>query len=200
MNTFFFFEHVIIRIFFCHKVSFFFFHYLLVVSGDYARSSRRRREPLQSSSTKRKTSNLLSKSFFGLIVWKVLHHGLCIFENLLSLFFFSSSKAIRVNPLSLVSLVPFCLLITFYVFYPDKRLFQDSVLKRNLTYARMISDMVNYLLWYVLIHSQGGCVEYWVHQRRKGPKRLSQVPAPLSGNPKLKKKVKKPRNLLRKRE
>lgn len=115
-------------------------------------------------------------------------------------FFFSSSKAIRVNPLSLVSLVPFCLLITFYAFYPDKRLFQDSVLKKNLTYARMISDMVNYLLWYVLIHSQGGCVEYWVHQRRKGPKRLSQVPAPLSGNPRLKKKVKKPRNLLRKRE
>ena len=113
----FFFEHVIIRIFFCHKVSFF-FHYLLVVSGDYARSSRRRREPLQSSSTKRKTSNLLSKSFFGLIVRKVLHHGLCIFENLLSLNFFSSSKAIRVNPLSLVSLVPFCLLITFLCFLP----------------------------------------------------------------------------------
>lgn len=127
----FFFEHVIIRIFFCHKVSFF-FHYLLVVSGDYARSSRRRREPLQSSSTKRKTSNLLSKSFFGLIVRKVLHHGLCIFENLLSLNFFSSSKAIRVNPLSLVSLVPFCLLITFYVFYPDKRLFQDSILKKKI--------------------------------------------------------------------
>ena len=125
----FFFEHVIFRIFFCHKVSFF-FHYLLVVSGDYARSSRRRREPLQSSSTKRKTSNLLSKSFFGLIVRKVLHRGLCVFENLLSLNFFSSSKAIRVNPLSLVSLVPFCLLITFYVFYPDKRLFQDSILKK----------------------------------------------------------------------
>ena len=116
-----------------------------MVSGDYARSSRRRREPLQSSSTKRKTSNLLSKFFFWIDCLKGATsrslHLRKFAENLLS-----SSKAIRVNPLSLVSLVPFCLLITFYVFYPDKRLFQDSVLKRNLTYARMISDMVNYLL------------------------------------------------------
>ena len=117
-----------------------------MVSGDYARSSRRRREPLQSSSTKRKTSNLLSKFFFWIDCLKGATSRSLHLRKFAEPFFFSSSKAIRVNPLSLVSLVPFCLLITFYVFYPDKRLFQDSVLKKNLTYARMISDMVNYLL------------------------------------------------------
>ena len=195
----FFFEHVIIRIFFCHKVSFFF-----------PISSCGQRWLCTVEQAKKRTSAVFLhkekdlKSFVQIFFWidclkgatsRSLH-----LRKFAEPFFFSSSKAIRVNPLSLVSLVPFCLLITFYVFYPNKRLFQDSVLKKNLTYARMISDMVNYLLWYVLIHSQGGCVEYWVHQRRKGPKRLSQVPAPLSGNPRLKKKVKKPRNLLRKRE